>query len=151
MKEVSVAGRLPPDGCVYPLIWNILTIINQLKWIAWFQVSLPEKPESVSCKVKRRGGERREERRKLMHALVHSLCTPTHNPYRLENINTHRHTVYDMYTWIQTHTSCTFKKRHTCTFWQRITCAHTVHLICWQYRIKTIPETKPAFTHSCKF
>lgn len=48
LKDVSVAGWLPPDGCVYSVVGNISAIINQLLWIARFQVSLPEKPESVS-------------------------------------------------------------------------------------------------------
>lgn len=58
LEEVGEARGLPPDGCVYPVVGNIPTEIDQLHWIALFQVGLPEEPESVSCG----GGEGNEAR-----------------------------------------------------------------------------------------
>lgn len=48
LEEVSVAGWLPPDSRIYPVIRNITTKIHQLLWIAVLKVSLPENPEPVS-------------------------------------------------------------------------------------------------------
>ena len=63
LKEVSVAGRFPPDCRVYSVVGNISTIIHQLHRIALLQVGLPEEPESVSWGEERKQERRGEERR----------------------------------------------------------------------------------------
>lgn len=47
LKEVGVAGGLPPDGCIHPVIWDVPAIIHQLLRVAGLQVGLPEQPEPV--------------------------------------------------------------------------------------------------------
>lgn len=61
LKEVGVAGGLPPDGRVHPVIGDVPAIIHQLLRVAGLQVGLPEQPEPVPCERERGGGGAREE------------------------------------------------------------------------------------------
>lgn len=59
LKEVGVAGGLPPDGCIDPVIGDVPAVIHQLLRVAGLQVGLPEQPEPVPCKAEGEGGWRR--------------------------------------------------------------------------------------------
>lgn len=108
--------------------------------------------------------ERRGEKNGFMilfvvHTSVHSLSTPTHNPYGLWKMLTTHALSYCIHVHLDTHTfAYTYKNRCTHT---HSAPAHTFHLLAqnllnnWNWmrykkRIGTIRETKPAFTHTCK-
>lgn len=63
LKEVGVAGGLPPDGCIHPLIGDVPAVIHQLLRVAGLQVGLPEQPEPVPCDRERRGEREGEGQR----------------------------------------------------------------------------------------